>query len=183
MYRFRYINIGAPGRCHDANVYGRSKLSALVEGGHFASPVAVIEGVEVQPIILCDQAFPLSTNLLKPYANALPDTPERSFNYNLSKTRRIVENAFGRLKARFRFIMKRMECTLASAKLAVRASCILHNVCEAFRDSAEQQWEQEASAFDALYEQPSHTTTASSGEGDVVRGALAQYFWKLGQNA
>lgn len=116
--------------------------------GHFGLPVAVIEGVEVQPIILCDQAFPLSTNLLKPFPNALPRTRETSFNYNLSRRRRIVENAFGRLKERFRFVMKRMECTLTNAKLAIMASCILHNVCEDLRDTAEQ-WEQEASAFDA----------------------------------
>ncbi|KAL3179577.1 hypothetical protein MRX96_037960 [Rhipicephalus microplus] len=77
--------------------------------------------------------------------------------------------------------MKRMECTLANAKLAIRASYTLHNMCEGFRDSTERQWEQEARAFDAVYKQPPHTTTASSGAGDVVRGALAQYFWKFNQ--
>ncbi|XP_075559184.1 uncharacterized protein LOC142590668 [Dermacentor variabilis] len=181
MYRFRYINIGAPGRCHDANVYARSRLSTLVEGAYFSLPVALIEDVEVKPIILCDQAFPLTTNLLKPFSNALPDTHEAAFNYNLSRTRRIVENAFGRLKARFRFIMKRMECTLPNAKHAIRASCILHNICEGLRDTVEQQWENEATAFDALYEQPSHTTTASTATGHEVRAALAQYFWKRAQ--
>ncbi|KAH7968665.1 uncharacterized protein LOC119382032 [Rhipicephalus sanguineus] len=83
MYRFRYINVGALGRCHDASVYARSRLSGMVDGGYFQLPVAVIEGVEVQPIILCDQAFPLTTNLLKPFPNASPNKEEASFNYNL----------------------------------------------------------------------------------------------------
>ncbi|CAN7949776.1 unnamed protein product, partial [Ixodes pacificus] len=79
-YRFRYINLGSPGRCHDANVYGRSGLCTLVDGDHFRSPVLVIEGTVVEPVILCDQAFPLTTHLLKPYANASSETREASFN-------------------------------------------------------------------------------------------------------
>lgn len=38
-YRFRYINAGAPGKCHDANVYARSRLSNMVAGGYFKVPV------------------------------------------------------------------------------------------------------------------------------------------------
>ncbi|XP_064471832.1 uncharacterized protein LOC135386041 [Ornithodoros turicata] len=180
-YRFRYINVGSPGRCHDAHVYGRSKLCELVNSAHFQTPVSVIEDVPVSPIILCDQAFPLSPSLMKPYANAVSETPEALFNYNLSKTRRIVENAFGRLKARFRFIMKRLECTLPNAKQAVRTSCILHNICEAFNDNVEHQWERDAHEYDALYEQPRHSSDMCHHGGQEVRRALTQYFWKRRQ--
>ncbi|XP_064461857.1 uncharacterized protein LOC135372063, partial [Ornithodoros turicata] len=177
-YRFRYINLGSPGRCQDAHVYGRSRLCALVNGDHFRSPVTIIEETSVAPIILCDQAFPLTANLMKPFANASKDTPEAAFNYNLSKTRRIVENTFGRLKARFRFIMKRMECRIPTAKRAIRAACTLNNICEALKDSVEQQWLQEAQIVDGQYGQPSHNTDVCSSRGDQVRGALTKYFWK-----
>lgn len=69
-YLFRYINIGSPGRCPDTFVYGRSKLCKRMESNSFQSPVSVIEGTKVPPVVLCDQAFPLSANLLKPFANA-----------------------------------------------------------------------------------------------------------------
>ncbi|CAN7948745.1 unnamed protein product, partial [Ixodes pacificus] len=177
-YRFRYINLGTPGRCHDSNVYGRSQLRTLVDSAQFQSPTVAIEGTAIAPIILCDQAFPLTTNLLKPFASATSETREAVFNYNLSKTRRIVENAFGRLKARFRFIMKRMECQLPNAKRAIRAACILHNICEEFRDKVEQQWEHEARELDDLCAQPSHNTDVFNGRGQGVRNALADYFWK-----
>ncbi|KAH7979413.1 hypothetical protein HPB49_009366 [Dermacentor silvarum] len=85
----------------------------------FSSPMARIEGTNVPPIILWDQAFPLSPNRQKPFPNAQPGSSEGVFNYNLSKTRRIVENGLGRLKARFRFVMKRMKCKLKKAKLAI----------------------------------------------------------------
>ncbi|KAH6933859.1 hypothetical protein HPB50_018614 [Hyalomma asiaticum] len=59
-YRFRYIRVGSPGRCHDAGVYAASGLRKVVEGAHFESPM-----IDVAPIILCDQAFPLSENLIR----------------------------------------------------------------------------------------------------------------------
>ncbi|KAG0418541.1 hypothetical protein HPB47_004777, partial [Ixodes persulcatus] len=36
------------------------------------------------------------------------------------------------------------ECHLKNAKRAIRATYILHNTCEKFRDRVEQQWEHEA---------------------------------------
>ncbi|KAL1472763.1 hypothetical protein MTO96_039121 [Rhipicephalus appendiculatus] len=106
-YRFRYIRVGSPGRCHDSGVYAASGLRKMVESVHFKSPQAMIESTRVAPIILFDQAFPLTGNLMKPYANPQDATPEQVFNYNLSKTRRIVENAFGRLKALFPLCSKK----------------------------------------------------------------------------
>lgn len=177
-YCFRYINVRAPGRRHDAYVYGRSWLCQKIERGLLSFPVAIIiEHYPVKPIILCDQAFPLTENLLKPFPSASPRSTEAIFNYNLSKTRGIVENAFGRLKARFRFTMKRMECKLANAQQAIKTACILHNICKSLRDAVEQHWEQDAQTFQALYKQPFHTTTVSTGQGEEVRQALDKYFW------
>ncbi|KAL1442756.1 hypothetical protein MTO96_046256 [Rhipicephalus appendiculatus] len=116
LYRFRYSNVGSPGKCHDAHVYGRSRLKRVAESDQFKSPVSGIEGTPVAPIILCDQVFLLTSHLLKPYANAPSGSKQEVFNYNLSKSRRIVENAFGRVKARFTFIIKRMECKLVKCQ-------------------------------------------------------------------
>ncbi|XP_077553196.1 uncharacterized protein LOC144167956 [Haemaphysalis longicornis] len=178
-YRFLYINIGSPGRCHDAHVNGRSKLCKVVQSAHFKSPTATIEGAVVGPLILCDQAFPLTQNLVKPYPYTGSGTSEAAFNYNLSKTRRVVENALGRLKARFLYTMKRMECKLPNVRRAIRASCTLHNNCEGLGDTVDTQWEQDRRAFDALYEQPVRTTRASTPGGQEARAALGQYFLKL----
>lgn len=181
QYRFRYINVGSPGRCHDAFVYGRSDFCKLVESDFFKTPVSVIEGTTVAPIILCDQAFPLTANLQKPFANAVTGSRERMFNYQLSRTRRIVENAFGRLKARFRYTSKRMECKIKTAKQAIRAACVLHNICETLKDPVEYQWEQELHDFNTQYPQPAHSTDVSSGDGERVREALANYFFRQAQ--
>lgn len=52
------------------------------------------------------------------------------YNYHLSKARQIVENAFGRMKARFRYCMKRLECKLDTAEAVMRACCVLNNICD-----------------------------------------------------
>ncbi|KAH7933001.1 hypothetical protein HPB49_006354 [Dermacentor silvarum] len=103
---------------------------------------------------------------MKPYANAPSGSKQAIFNYNLSKSRRIVENAFGRVKARFWFILKRMECKLSNAKLAIRASCTLHNICECFRDHVDEQWIQDVYTFNEMYKQPLHNSDACIGEGE-----------------
>lgn len=74
-YRFCYKNVDSPGRCHDAFVYGRLTLRKLTESDLFQRPTAVIEGVHVPSIMLCNQAFSLTCNLQKPHTNALPNTP------------------------------------------------------------------------------------------------------------
>ncbi|XP_077523460.1 uncharacterized protein LOC144134414 [Amblyomma americanum] len=109
-YRSLYIQVGSPGRCHESHVYSGSKLKKAVNGPLFRQPRAIMGFTGVPPVILCDQALPLSTNLMKPFshrANLTDD--EKLFNYRLYMARRVVENAFGRLKARFGFVLKRME--------------------------------------------------------------------------
>lgn len=173
--------MGSPGRCHGVHLYGRSRLRELVESDHFRSPVSLIEGTAVAPVILCDQMFALAPNLLKPFSNVAGDTREAAFNYNLSKTRKIVENAFGRLKARFRFIMKRLEYTLSNAKEAIKTSCILHNTCVALNDNIEPQWENEVHRFDTPYGLPSHNTNICSRGRQEIRAPLTENFFKQAQ--
>lgn len=138
-YTFRYVNVGSPGRCHNAHVYHKSSLAWIVAGPTFREPTASISGAAVvPPLILGDQVFPLTPNLMKPFRSVSTPLEQKSFNYNLSKSR-IVENAFGRHKARFRLVMKRMECHISNMPLVICACCTLNNICEHFRDSLPQQ--------------------------------------------
>lgn len=77
--------------------------------------------------------------------------------------------------------MKRMECKLSNAKLAIRASCTLHNICETFRDNVDEQWMQDVYTFNELYKEPSRNNDTPTAEGGNVRAALAEYFWKRAQ--
>ena len=91
-----------------------------------------IGGKIVRPFIVADSAFPLLPNMLKCYEPPpAHDTPEFFFNSLVIRARRVVENAFGRLKGRWRLLLKATnlrdpdflaDCTVLS--------CLLHNYCQ-----------------------------------------------------
>lgn len=154
-----------------------SSLSGMVEGPLFKAPVVTIGGVAVPPLVLCDQAFPLTPNLIKPFGHNTPLSAEqKNFNYHISRVRRVVENAFGRLKARFRFTSKRMECDIANARLVIRACCVLNNICEHFSDAVQLQWLQEVKQSDSQLPQPERGSDSQIGNAVSVRSALVDHF-------
>ena len=82
-------------------------------------PTVTINETGMLPVVLCDQA--LTANMLKPCPRkgVKADSPQEGFNKLLSSAHRVVEKAFGRVKARFHLIMKLMECDLDNARLVV----------------------------------------------------------------
>ncbi|XP_053892137.1 uncharacterized protein LOC128841270 [Malaclemys terrapin pileata] len=98
--RFTNINVGWPGKVHDARVFRHSGLfRKLEEGTFFLDQKITVGDVEMPIVILGDPAYPLMPWLMKPYTGSLASSQDL-FNYRLSKCRMVVECAFGRLKAR-----------------------------------------------------------------------------------
>ena len=81
-----------------------------------------------ESVFLADDAFPLRTNILKPYtrATALNKT-QLVFNCRLSRGRRVVENSSGILVARFRIFEKPIPLSVATTEQIVKTACALHN--------------------------------------------------------
>ena len=83
-------------------------------------------------MLLADSAYPLMNWVVKP-CNA--DTgnltrEERTFNYRLSRARMVTENAYWRLKGRWRIPLKRNDTRIHKLQNVVTACCVLHNLCE-----------------------------------------------------
>ena len=67
-YKFIYVGVGCNGRISDGSVYGA--LSKAIENCLLSIPAdrMIAEGMEALPhVILIDDAFPLTINLMKPY--------------------------------------------------------------------------------------------------------------------
>uniref|UniRef100_G3PKM3 DDE Tnp4 domain-containing protein n=1 Tax=Gasterosteus aculeatus TaxID=69293 RepID=G3PKM3_GASAC len=74
--------------------------------------------------------------LMKPFCDTGRLTPEQhTYNYRLSSARSVVEMSFGRLKGRWRCLLKRNDCKLELSKRMALTCCVLHNICEEHGDN------------------------------------------------
>ena len=52
----------------------------------------------------------------------------------------VVENAFGRLKGRWRCLLKRIDFHISNIPFIVGSCVTLHNICEKFGDNCLEEW-------------------------------------------
>ena len=97
--------------------------------------------VDVPLYMLGDSAYSLQSWLTKPfpYSSDLT-TQQHTYNYRISRGRIVAENAFGRLKARWRRLMKRNDMYMHNVHVAAAAACVLHNICEIHHDQFNDAW-------------------------------------------
>ena len=128
--------------------------------------------------ILGDPAYPSLPWLMKPYPDNIYTTPaQKLFNYRQSRARMVVENAFGRLKMRWRCLSKRLDCHLCHVIDTVAACVILHNMCEHNGDSFMDEWRtRDNSPPDTHSTSSSAAPTSVAPTREAVRDAIAQYF-------
>ena len=131
-YKFLYVDVGAEGRASDSTLWKysdfhkdlRSKANPLGLPG--ASPFPAFKG-DLEYYFVADDAFELDMHLMKPYPMTNLSMKQRIFNYRLSRSRRIVENAFGILSTRFRILRREIEMEPQNASVVVLACVALHN--------------------------------------------------------
>lgn len=131
-YKFVVVDVGAYGRNSDGGIFEKSTLGKLLDQKKLNIPEdkPLIPGSEPLPhVIVGDEAFPLKHYLLRPYSknDLLNNEPNKIFNYRLSRARRIVENAFGILRARWRVFQGPMQVQPEMVDKIVLATCCLHN--------------------------------------------------------
>ena len=123
--------IGWPGSVHDTRVFANSSLFKKAENVLILKGQSMAFGrCNVPVFVIGDPAYPLMSWLMKPFPDNDRMTDEQNvFNYRLSRAR-IVVNAFGRLKARLRRLLKKINMHIDNVLNVVAAFCVLHNICE-----------------------------------------------------
>ncbi|CAM5127329.1 unnamed protein product [Natator depressus] len=128
--RFTNINVGWPGKVHDALIFKNSGLFQQLQQGTFFPDQKITFGdVEMPIVLLGDSTYPLMPWLVKPDTGSLVSSQEL-FNYRLSKCRMVVECAFGRLKVRWRNLLTRLDLSETNIPIVITACCALRNICE-----------------------------------------------------
>lgn len=103
--------------------------------------------------LISNAAFPLLTWIMKPYpiSNDM-SLAQRNFNYRLSSARMTVENSFGRLKGRWRILLKRADVSLGNMKNIIKACLIFHNLCETEDETFYPEWAAKAAELQQRYD-------------------------------
>ncbi|XP_035228655.1 protein ALP1-like [Stegodyphus dumicola] len=157
--KFIYVDVGTNGRISDGGVWDKSKLKSLVERDELFLPAPnTLPGTDVNVpyVIVADDAFPLTQYIMKPYPGRHLTKEKRIFNYRLSRARRIVENAFGILAARFRLFGTTILTSPQKAQYFVLAACCLHNLLRSKKETTN------------LYT-PEHSLDAEDFENNCIR--------------
>lgn len=112
---FTVISVGDCGRNGDGGVLRNSQLGKLLRDNKLnipsPTPLPGKDGPCIPFYFVAEEAFPLSNNIMRPYPSRGLNNNRRIFNYRLSRARKIVECAFGRLVSKFRVFNTPIGCS------------------------------------------------------------------------
>ena len=95
-------------------------------------PLRQYENGEHTPFVMVgDEAFALSGNVLRPYRHRNLSIAKRIFKYILTRARRMVECAFGLLCNKWRIFHPAIDLHPDFANTVVKACCVLYNHVQA----------------------------------------------------
>jgi hypothetical protein len=130
------VDIGEAGRQSDGGVFGNSNIGYCINNDKLPLPNSRPldgSGTLFPYVFVAADAFTLRYNVVKPYAETNLDVRKLIANYWISRARRIVENAFGILAARFRVFHRSIHSRIDTTEAVTKACVSLHNFLMAGR--------------------------------------------------
>jgi len=128
---FLLVDIGDSGRQSDGGVFSNGNIGHAINEHTLNLPEPTyLPGNESNRhpyVFVGDEAFPLKTNLIKPYSRSALSDKRRIFNYRLSRSRRVIENTFGICASRFRILRRSMVGKVEHVTEVTKAIVVLHN--------------------------------------------------------
>lgn len=129
-YNFTYVDIGAYGSISDGGTFGESVFGQCLRNKTIPLPIRQNlpgSNTVMEHFFVGDAAFPLSENLMRPYSGKNLNIVKGVFNYRLSRARRIIENTFGVLVARWRIYHRAICAAPLTTDNIIKVTVCLHN--------------------------------------------------------
>ncbi|XP_062500264.1 uncharacterized protein LOC134177497 [Corticium candelabrum] len=129
-YRFPLSTSGNSGRHSDGGVLSNSEFGKALEAGNLGMPSPTSlpgTGIEVPFVFVGDEAFSLQRNILRQCPGINLADSKAIFNYRLSHARRIIENSFGILTARWLIFRRPIIASPDNVDIFIQAAIAQHN--------------------------------------------------------
>ena len=176
--RFIYVYVGWPGRVHDDRVFANSSLYQRGQNGSFLPDwKEQIAGKNILLVVLGDPAYPLLPWFMKAHPNnGHLTTKQKRFNYLLSKARVVVEHRYGRLKGRWRCLLKWLNVDGDDVPKVVAAAYALHNICERHGEEFSEEWLERTESQANEYGSVIVATAQPQDSAVSIRDTLTSHF-------
>lgn len=130
-YKFVTVDVGGFGKQSDGGTFQASDLFDLLQKQKLDLPKpSFLPGTNVKApyVFVGDEAYPLLSYLLKPYARDDIGIDEENYNKRLSRMRKSIECAFGIMYSKWRLLSKSIETRVDNAENIIKCMCLLHNI-------------------------------------------------------
>ena len=129
-YNFILVDVGQFGSNNDSGVLANSSMGRRFENGTIGLPDPEYKRGYTNGLLpyylVGDEIFALKPWMMRPYPGKLAEE-ERVFNYRLSRSRRVIENVFGILRARWRIFSRPIKASIENTERYIMAAVCLHN--------------------------------------------------------
>ena len=170
-----------PGSVHDSKVFSNSSINKKLRDGFLPGTFqSVLHGYEkIGTYIIGDPAYPLTPFCIKEYQTC-SSNEQVVFNSMLRSARNPIECAFGRLKARWAILTRKIYFKLELVPIIVYATFVLHNFFEKHKtlvdsDSVNNQVQLIKYNEDTYINQPNPVYSNNTAEGEFTRTLLTSY--------
>ena len=130
-YKFLWADVGSPGSLSDCAVFNDGDLEPALRNNTLGLPppdALPNDNRDTPYFLVGDDAFPLRRWMMKPFSHRYLSREELIFNYRTSRARRVSENAFGILAARWRCLLSTMHHSVEVSTDITKACLCLHNL-------------------------------------------------------
>ena len=130
-YCFTLFDLGQYGSNNDSGVLANSQMGQMFEDELLHVPhdtkLQKDDLHDCPYFLLGDEIFSLKKWLMRPFPGKTADEKERIYNHRHSRARRVIENCFGILSARFLILQKPIRASVENTERYVLACLALHN--------------------------------------------------------
>lgn len=130
-YKFVLIDVGAYGKFGDSAIFQNSNFYKKMQENRLnipePAPISDNSTTYLPYVFVGDEAFALSTNMMRPYARNDLNVTKRTFNYRHCRARRYVECTFGIYANKWHIFHRAINVNTDLAKDIIKTACVLHN--------------------------------------------------------